>query len=98
MVIEPFETRVRVSQIFLYKDTVYFAGQDAQSAPGETGAKQTQAILNQIDGLLAEGVSDKTKILSATIWICSMDDFVGMNSVWDSWVPKGHAPCRTCVG
>ena len=60
---------------------MYLAGQVAQSVPGKSVATQTQAILDQIDGLLAEAGSDKTKILSATIWICSMDDFVEMNSV-----------------
>ena len=98
MGIERFQTGERMSQMVVYNDTVYLAGQVAQSAPGAGVAKQTQAILDQIDGLLAEAGSDKTKILSATIWICSMDDFVEMNSVWDSWVPKGHTPCRVCVG
>ena len=60
---------------FVYNDTVYLAAQVAQRAPGETVAKQTQAILDQIDGLLAETGLDKTKILSSTGWICSMDDF-----------------------
>ena len=97
MGIERFQTGKRMSQIVVHNDTVYLAGQVAQSAPGESIATQTQAILDQIDGLLAEAGSDKTKILSATIWICSMDDFVEMNSIWDSWVPQGHTPCRACV-
>ena len=97
MAIERFRTGERMSQMVVYKDTVYLAGQVAQSAPGESVAKQTTAILDQIDSLLAEAGSDKTKILSATIWICSMDDFFEMNSIWDTWVPQGHTPCRACV-
>ena len=97
MRIERFQTGERMSQMVVFNDTVYLAGQVAQSAAGESVAKQTQAILDQIDGLLAEAGSDKTKILSATIWICSMEDFVEMNSIWDSWVPQGHTPCRACV-
>ena len=40
--------------------------------------------------------SDKTKILQATIWLDSMDDFAEMNAVWDAWVPEGHTPARAC--
>ena len=64
---------------------------------GANIAEQTQSILDQIDGLLAEVGTDKTKILSATIWLCSMDDFGDMNKVWDAWISKGQAPCRACV-
>ncbi|MFD0917559.1 RidA family protein [Pseudahrensia aquimaris] len=87
----------RMSQCVVHGDTVYLAGQVAQSAPGGTVTAQTQAILAQIDSLLAEAGSDKTEILSATIWLCSMDDFAEMNAVWDAWVPEGHAPARACV-
>ena len=94
---ERFQTGERMSQMVVYNDTVYLTGQVAQSAPGADIAKQTHAILDQIDGLWAEAGSDKTKILSATIWICSMDDFVEMNSIWDTWLLQGHTPCRACV-
>ena len=97
MTIERFQTGSRMSQIVVHNDTVYLAGQVAKSAAGESVAKQTQSILDQIDELLAEAGTDKSKILSATIWICSMDDFGDMNSIWDAWVPQGHTPCRACV-
>jgi len=97
MSIERFHTGPRMSQMVVHNGTVYLAGQVAQTAAGASVAKQTQAILDQIDGLLAEAGTDKTKILSATIWICSMDDFAEMNSIWDAWVPQGHRPCRACV-
>ena len=97
MSIQRFYTGDRMSQIVLHNDTVYLAGQVALKTPGSSVAKQTQSILYQIDGLLAEVGTDKTKILSATIWLCSMDDFEDMNKVWDAWVPLGHTPCRACV-
>ncbi len=37
------------------------------------------------------------KALTATIWLCSMDDFAEMNAVWDAWATGGNAPCRACV-
>ena len=97
MSINRFQTNDRMSQMVVHGDTVYLAGQVAQSAKGGTVTEQTKAILQQIDDLLAEAGSDKSKALSATIWLCSMNDFAEMNAVWDAWVPSGHAPCRACV-
>lgn len=57
----------------------------------------TQDILGRIDALMAEAGIDKTRILTATIWLADMDTFAEMNAVWDAWVPAGHAPCRACV-
>ena len=97
MSISRFSTNERMSQCVVHGDTVYLAGQVAQSAPGGTVTEQTKAILGQIDALLAAAGTDKSKALSATIWLCSMDDFAEMNAVWDAWVSKGNAPCRACV-
>ena len=97
MSIQRFQTNDRMSQMVIHGDTVYLAGQVAQSAPGESVADQTRAILAQIDAFLAEAGTDKSKALSATIWLCSMDDFAEMNAVWDDWATGGNAPCRACV-
>lgn len=87
----------RMSQAVVHGDTVYLAGQVALSAPGASVTDQTKAILAQIDDLLAEAGTDKSKALTATIWLCSMDDFAEMNAVWDAWVSAGNTPCRACV-
>ncbi|MEP0940172.1 MAG: RidA family protein [Rhizobiaceae bacterium] len=97
MSINRFHTGERMSQAVVHGDSVYLAGQVAQSAPGGTVTEQTKAILAQIDALLAEVGSDKSKALSATIWLSSMDDFAEMNAVWDAWVSAGNTPCRACV-
>ncbi|MCB1971503.1 MAG: RidA family protein [Geminicoccaceae bacterium] len=97
MTIERMETGDRMSQIVIHNDTVYLAGQVAQNAPNGSVAEQTKDILARIDGLLAKAGTDKTRLLSVTIWLCSMDSFAEMNSVWDAWIPKGHAPARACV-
>lgn len=97
MSITRMHTNDRMSQVTIHGDTVYLAGQVALKAPGASVADQTRAILDQIDGLLAEAGTDKSKALSATIWLCSMDDFAEMNAVWDEWAKGGNAPCRACV-
>ena len=84
----------RMSQIVVHNDTVYLAGQ-----VGEAGASvtdQTKAILANIDELLGEVGSDKTKILQAIIWLDDMAHFGEMNAVWDGWVSEGNAPARAC--
>lgn len=97
MTIQRFQTNDRMSQVVIHGDTVYLAGQIALTAPGESVAAQTKAILDSIDAKLAEAGTDKSKVLTATIWLCSMDDFEEMNSVWDEWTKGGNAPCRACV-
>ncbi len=97
MSIERIHTSERMSQIVVYGDTVYLAGQVASGAPNESVATQTKDILNKIDGYLAEAGTDKSKLLSATIWIADMSNFAEMNSIWDSWVSPGKTPCRACV-
>ena len=87
----------RMSQGVVHGNTVYLAGQVAQKAPGGSVTEQTKDILASVDRLLAEAGTDKSKALTVTIWLCSMDDFAEMNAVWDTWVSPGNTPARACV-
>lgn len=58
---------------------------------------QVKQALAEIDSLLAKGGSDKTKILTATIWLADISDFAAMNRVWDAWVVPGQTPARATV-
>jgi enamine deaminase RidA (YjgF/YER057c/UK114 family) len=89
-------TNQRMSQIVIHGDTIYLAGQVADDASADITV-QTQQVLQKIDTLLAEAGADKSKILSAQIWIASMGHFAQMNEVWDAWVADGHAPARACI-
>lgn len=95
--IKRIDVGARMSQAVVHGNTVYLAGQVAQRAPGASVAEQTKDILARIDELLAEAGSDKTKLLSATIWITDMTTFNEMNGVWDAWVSPGNTPGRACV-
>ena len=97
MTIRRIDVGDRMSQAVVHGDTVYTAGQVAQRAPGASVTDQTADILARIDELLAEAGTDKSKLLSATIWLTSMDDFAEMNAVWDAWVSPGNTPGRACV-
>ncbi len=92
MTIRRIEPGRRMSQAVVHGDTVYLAGQ--VGAPGESVAAQTRAVLAQMDRLLAEAGSDKSRILTATIWLADIADFAEMNSVWDDWVDPANPPAR----
>ena len=97
MKIERHETGPRMSKAVVHGDTAYLAGIVADSPKGKSVAEQTKNILSQIDGFLALAGTDKTKLLSANIWITDMANFAEMNSVWDSWVSPGNTPARATV-
>ena len=86
----------RMSQAVIHGNTVYLAGQVADD-PSQDVPGQTRQILSAIDRLLAEAGTDKTRILSATIYLADIGTFSQMNSVWDAWVPDGHTPARATV-
>ena len=97
MSIKRFETGTRMSQAVVFGGLAFLAGQVAVNAPGGSVAEQTEDILNRIDLLLGSIGSDRTSILSATIWLSDMSTFAEMNGVWDTWIPEGHAPARATV-
>jgi enamine deaminase RidA (YjgF/YER057c/UK114 family) len=81
-----------MSQAVVHGNTVYLAGQIG--SPGSDVATQTRAILANVDRLLAEAGSDKSRVLQAIIWLSSMDDFAEMNAEWDAWVDPANTPAR----
>ena len=92
MTITRIESGDRMSQAVVHNGIAYLAGQVGK--PGEDATIQTTEVLAQIDRLLALAGTDKTKILTAQVWLADMADFAAMNAVWDGWVAKGHAPAR----
>ena len=86
----------RMSQAVIHRNTVYLAGQVADDT-NEGVAGQTRQVLAAIDALLAEAGSDRTKILTATVYLADISTFAEMNSAWDAWVSKDHPPARATV-
>ncbi|HET8996568.1 MAG TPA: RidA family protein, partial [Acetobacteraceae bacterium] len=58
---------------------------------------QTADVLAQIDDLLEQHGTDKTRLLQAQIWVKHISDRGAMNEVWTPWLPPGGAPVRACV-
>ena len=96
MAIKRIDPGPRLSQAVVHGDTIYVAGQVAADT-GADCAGQTRQILNQIDALLAQGGSDKSRIVWANVWLADMADYAAMNGEWESWIPKGQTPARATV-
>lgn len=84
-----------MSKAVRFGDMLFLCGQTDTTESDIKG--QTKAVLAKIDNLLNKYGSDKDHILSATIYVKTMDDFAAMNEVWDAWVCDGHEPARACV-
>jgi enamine deaminase RidA (YjgF/YER057c/UK114 family) len=97
MTIQRIGTGPRMSKAVVHGDTVYLAGQVADKAAAAGVGEQTQEILAIIDGLLDEAGTDKSKLLTANIWLADMATFAEMNAVWDKWVTPGATPARATI-
>lgn len=97
MTLSRIEIGSRMSQVVIHQKTIYLAGQvGSHDAPPDVYI-QTQQALASIDRLLAVAGSNKTLILSATIWLTDMDTFADMNRAWEAWVTPGSTPARATV-
>jgi enamine deaminase RidA (YjgF/YER057c/UK114 family) len=96
MTIERLDQTPRMSCIVVHGDTIYLCGQTAKDRGADIQG-QTTTTLEKIEELLATVGSDKTKILSVTIYLSSIGHLARMNEIWDAWVAPGHQPARACV-
>lgn len=76
-------------------DTVYLSGIIAD--PEGDVRSQTAQVLERIDRLLAAAGTDKSRILTAQVWLADMATFVDHNEVWNEWVDPANPPVRVCV-
>ncbi len=97
MSIKRIEPGPRLSEAVVHGGKVYTAGVVAGDAAGKSVAEQTKDILAQIDDLLKQAGSDKSKLLKVNIWLSNIATISEMNSVWDKWVSPGNTPVRATV-
>lgn len=86
----------RFSQAVVHGNTVYLAGMVAAD-PSADVRGQTEQVLRKIDATLAAVGSDKSKLLSATVYLASMSAYDEMNAAWDAWLDKTNKPARATV-
>ncbi len=96
MSIKRHNTGPRMSQAVEHGNTVYLAGLVADDATQDVKG-QTNQILAKIDALLKAAGTDKSKLLSANIWLTDIKTWGQMNEAWDAWVSPGNTPARATV-
>lgn len=99
MHIQPLYTKVLMSQVLVHQDAVYLAGRFADAVPVENDLGiQADNTLAAIEQVLAEAGSDKTRLLSATIYLKNIQaDLEQMDRIWGQWLPEGVIPVRTAL-
>jgi len=75
---------------------VFTAGVVADD-PSEDAKGQTEQILKEIDRLLGLCGTDKSKIVSATIWVTDIRNRDQVNVAWRAWTGGEDLPARACV-
>jgi enamine deaminase RidA (YjgF/YER057c/UK114 family) len=85
-----------LSKVVEYHGFIFTQGVVARDLEADAAA-QTQDILDQIDAMLEEHGTDKTRLLQAQIWLRDIKDREALNKVWSSWLPADGAPARACV-
>ena len=96
MAIQRFNVGKRLPEAVEHGNTVYLAGEVPDDGALDI-AGQTEQVLGKIDRLLKQVGSDKTKLLSAQIFLPDMKDFPGMNVAWEKWVLPGQTPARATI-
>jgi enamine deaminase RidA (YjgF/YER057c/UK114 family) len=96
MAIQRHNVGKRLSEIVVHNGVAYLAGEVPDDTTKDiTG--QTEEVLAKIERLLKQVGSDKTKLLSAQIFLPDMGDFAGMNVAWEKWVVAGQTPARATI-
>lgn len=86
----------RLSRAVVYNGVIYFSGLVADDLTADFEA-QLNDILNKATETLQELGSDKSKLLTATIWLTDMQYFDALNTIWEQWIAPGAAPARATV-
>ncbi len=89
------DQNARRSRAVVHNGLVYTAGQVPDDMSQDVTV-QTQQVLAKIDDLLKLAGTDKSRVLTAQIWLRTIEDLAAMNAVWDAWVVEGKPPTRCC--
>lgn len=94
--IERFRQNPRMSMAVKAGGLIHIAGHVAEDRKASVEA-QTQSVLDQIEAVLKEAGSDKSKLVAVNVYLPNIADFDAMNSVYDKWIVSGAEPARACV-
>jgi enamine deaminase RidA (YjgF/YER057c/UK114 family) len=84
------------SDAVVWNGLVFLSGM-VPKTPSANVETQSREVLEKIDHLLQQAGSDRSKLLSASIWLADINDYLVFNSVWNEWIISGKQPARACV-
>ena len=96
MSITRYEVGPILSGAAAYGNIVYLAGLAADDLSQDIRGQTKQTLAN-IDRILAQAGSDKSKLLRVEIWLRQMKYFEAMNTVYKDWLDSENVPARVCV-
>ena len=96
MSVKRHEVGAMMSRVVEHNGTVYIAGTTASDTKGDM-KDQTRQVLKTIDERLKMGGTDKSKLLSAQIFVSDINLRPAMNEVWSAWLDPANTPTRACV-
>jgi enamine deaminase RidA (YjgF/YER057c/UK114 family) len=96
MKIKRIEKTERLSRVVVHERIAYFSGLTADDRQQDAEG-QTRQILAKADGFLGKVGSNRSLVLSATIWLRNIEDFDHMNRAWIDWIDKEEPPARATV-
>ena len=85
-----------ISRAVVRGDTVCLCGVTPDPA-GDISLQTTQVLDRTNHLLLHQAGSDKSKLLTAQVWLSDMRLFEDHNAVWNAWVDPNNPPVRACV-
>ena len=85
-----------MSAVSIFNKVVYLSGQVPKNTQQDI-IGQTQEILATIDQLLLEANTDKSRLLSAHVYIKNLEDFATFNTIWIDWLEGCVAPSRATI-
>jgi enamine deaminase RidA (YjgF/YER057c/UK114 family) len=86
-----------ISLATVHDGIVYLCGVTADRAHLGDIKDQTRQVLERIDKLLGWAGTNKSRLLTAQVWLTDMSHFAAHNAVWNAWVDPKNPPVRACV-
>jgi enamine deaminase RidA (YjgF/YER057c/UK114 family) len=86
----------KLSRVVIHEKVAYFSGLTADDRRQGTFG-QTEQVLAKADAFLEKIGSNRSLLLSATIWLRDIEDFDAMNSAWTAWIDRDEPPARATV-
>ena len=97
MTIKRFGVGPAISRAVEHDKIIYLSGMTADDKSADM-AGQTQQVLARIERQLSEAGTDKTRLLSAMVFLSDMSRKDDMNEVWKTWIDPAHPPARVTLG